>query len=173
MRIFKDNNGREWRLEVVIRTMKEVRDTVRTAAGEPVNLARLIEFEPGKPVNTALLDELARDPVLLAETLWALVRDQAPEGYGIEDFLLACDGDVLATAVDLLMEEVLDFFPEAKRRTLRLILDPIMKLREDANLKLDELAADPETAKKITAELRTYFASLTNAPASSGSTPED
>jgi len=172
MKIFKDANGREWKLAVTIRTLKEVRDTVRTRAGAPVNLAQLIEFAPDGKMDTGLLDELARDPVLLSETLWALVRDQAPEGYGIEEFLLACDGDVLCAAVDLLLEEVVDFFPEAKRRTLRLILNPIMKLKEDANSKLDALAADPETAKRIAKEVRTFFASSTGLPASSGSTPE-
>lgn len=173
MKIFKDANGREWKIAVTIRTLKAVRDTVRTQAGVPVNLAQMVEFAPDGKLDTGLLDELARDPVLLSETLWALVRDQAPEDFGIEDFLQACDGDVLCTAVDLLLEEVVDFFPEAKRRMLRLILNPIMKLKEDANSKLDALAADPETAKRIAEEVRTFFASSTSLPASSGSTPEN
>src|SRR6266852_4935338 len=106
MHTFKDANGKvQWQLEITVSSIRRV----RALAG--VDLLTLVKdgFKP--------LGELVGDAVRLADVLWALVQPQAERlAVSDEDFGRALYGDVIALAAEAFVEELVDFFPDAKAR---------------------------------------------------------
>ncbi|MCR9218211.1 MAG: hypothetical protein NXI14_13545, partial [bacterium] len=67
MRTFKDNQGREWTVEITVAAIKRVRGL----AG--VDLMEVLEGSNG------LIEKLVRDPVLLCDVIYAACKPQADE----------------------------------------------------------------------------------------------
>ena len=111
MRSFKDNEGRDWLVAVNVATVKRVR------AECGVDLASATE--PNAENGESPLERLAGDPVLLVDVLYSLCRKQA-EKRGVDDeaFGTAIAGDSVAAAADALMEAIVDFFPNPRRKLL-------------------------------------------------------
>jgi len=141
MKTFKDNEGRTWTVAVNIATVKRVKTLLR------VNLLDAIE---GK-----LIEKLATDPILLCDVIYAVCKPEADETkISDEQFGKAMAGDAIEHATTALLEELVDFFPEAKRLVLRKALGKFQKVEslaiETANKYLDS----PEMEKKIEAALK-------------------
>ena len=118
MKTFTDNTGRTWTLSVTVGTIKRV----RALCG--VDLANIITMESGKTPNVGLLERLAADPVLLVDVLFAVCKPEADaKGITDEEFGRAMAGDAIELAATALLDEIIDFFPEAKRKVFRKILD--------------------------------------------------
>jgi hypothetical protein len=65
MRSFKDNKNRTWTINITVAAIKRVRALC------DIDLYSLVEVgEDGSP-NTALLEHLSRDPVLLIDAIYA------------------------------------------------------------------------------------------------------
>ena len=108
MKTFTDNTGRTWTLSVTVGTIKRV----RALCG--VDLANIITMESGKTPNVGLLERLAADPVLLVDVLFAVCKPEADtKGITDEEFGRAMAGDVIELAATALLDEIIDFFPEA------------------------------------------------------------
>lgn len=78
-----------------------------------VNLYELVDdgFRP--------LSELISNPIRLSDVLYALCKDEADaREIGDEDFGRAMAGDVLTLAADAFVEELIDFFPDARTRAI-------------------------------------------------------
>ncbi len=61
--------------------------------------------------------KLVSDPVTLADVLYCLCKDQADkQSITDEDFGRALAGDVITLAADAFVEELIDFFPDARAR---------------------------------------------------------
>lgn len=117
MKSFKDSNGRTWLIEINVTAIKKV----RAICG--LNLVDIIQLEGGKP-NTEILDKLSADPCLLVDVLYVLCKDQADlDKISDEEFGRRMNGDAIEAATTAFLEEMIDFFPEAKRRVLRFIMD--------------------------------------------------
>jgi hypothetical protein len=102
MKTFTDSAGRTWTLAVTVGVVKRVRDL----AG-----VDLIEAATGD-----LWERLLEDPVLLVDTLYALVKPEADAGgVSDEEFGRALVGDALDGALAALEEELLAFFPRHQR----------------------------------------------------------
>lgn len=141
MRTFKDNAGRTWTVTVNVDAVKRVRSLL------DVNLLEVVD---GK-----LIERLAADPVLLCDVLYALVKPDADaKQVTDQDFGRGMAGDAIDLATTALLEELVDFFPQGKRRLLQKALAKLKdweaKALGVAERKLDspELDAQFENALK-------------------------
>jgi hypothetical protein len=157
MHSFQDNAGRTWTVAINVAAVKRVRSLMK------LDLYKLVDdgFKP--------LGELVADPVQLADVLYCLCKDEADaKQISDEDFGRALYGDAITLAAEAFVEELFDFFPDARTRmSLRKVVAAGKKVKarllDHAETVLDQL--DPE------AEARKLIASFGSSPGSSGSTP--
>lgn len=109
MREFTDAAGQAWSFELNISTVKKL-NAALAAGGYEIDLLE----------STNVLVRLA-NVILAADMLFLLVRDTAEQrGVTDEEFGSRLRGDVLYHARQALIEEYIDFFPEANvRESLR------------------------------------------------------
>ena len=157
MKTFIDNAGRTWTVQINVDAIKRV----RALAG--VNLLEVIAPAGSQE---SLLQRLVGDPILLCDCVYALCKPEADvRKVTDEDFGRAMGGDAIDSATTALLEELVDFFPQAKRRVLSKALAKLQKL-ENAALTAVEMRLDsPELERQMAAR-------LTELENSSGSAPE-
>ncbi len=147
MKSFTDNLGRAWTLVVNVATIKRV----RALCG--VDLNSIIEVEDGKP-TTKLLERLSTDPVLLVDVLYAVCRPECDsKNVSDEDFGAAMAGDAIENATSALLDEVIDFFPAAKRMASRKILSASRRFEEAARKRLQTVLEDGKFEENLASEL--------------------
>ena len=157
MRTFTDAAARTWSIQIHVAAIRRVRGLVG------VDLLQLIDdgFKP--------LAELVGDPVRLADVLYCLVKDQADEAnVSDEDFGRALAGDVLEMAAAAFLDELTDFFPDARvraglKRVMEAGREVRSKLLDHAEVQIGQLDVD-SVAKRL-------IDSFGSSPASSESTP--
>ena len=165
MKSFTDNNGRTWTLVVNVATIKRV----RALCG--VDLNSIVEVEDGKP-SAKLLERLSGDPVLLVDVLYAVCRPECEQkGVSDEDFGAAMAGDAVEQATDALLDEIIDFFPAAKRKAFQRILSASRRFGEAARRRLEATLADGRFEDALVSELERLTGLSPNAPESAESTP--
>ena len=147
MKSFTDNLGRAWTLVVNVATIKRV----RALCG--VDLNSIIEVEDGKP-TTKLLERLSTDPVLLVDVLYAICRPECDsKSVTDEDFGAAMAGDAIESATAALLDEVIDFFPAAKRLAFRKILSASRRFEQAARTRMQTMLEDGKFEEKLVSEL--------------------
>ena len=162
MQIFKDRNGQDWQVILNVFQMKRVR------ASLGVDLINVIELDKDGQVKVDMVDRIANDPCLLVDILWVLVQDQARTlNVTDEQFGTALAGDAIEAATKAFLDELVDFFPGAKRLFLRKAVDLARKFGGEWNEALEKALADPE----LEARVRQSMNSSTSSPESSESTP--
>ena len=146
MKTFTDNANRTWTVAVNVGAVKRMRDLLKLdLAGD--NLADVI----GK---------LANDPVALVDTLWVILQAQAEaQNVSAEAFADAIAGDVITRATEALLEEIVDFFPEPKRRTMRRILELMRSAERQALERLEAMAESPEMEARLQKEIDSVLTS--------------
>lgn len=160
MKSFTDTLGRTWTLVVNVATLKRV----RALCG--VDLNGIIEVEDGKP-ETRLLEKLSTDPVLLVDVLYAVCKPECERRkVSDEDFGSAMAGDAIDLATSALLDEIIDFFPEAKRQAFRKILSATRRFEEIAKKRLSETLADSKFEDSIVCELERLTGLSPSAPES-------
>lgn len=145
MRNFIDSSGRVWVVDISVATIKRV----RTLTG--VNLLEVIQGE--------LIEQLSSDPILLADCLYAVCQPQAVrEGVSDEAFGQSLAGDVIDRATTALLEGLIEFFPEPKRRLLEKATAKYRQVQTQAlalvEAKLDSPELEAKILKDLEAELR-------------------
>ena len=166
MKSFTDNAGRTWVVSVTVGTIKRV----RALCG--VDLANIITMEPGQTPKVDLLERLATDPVLLVDVLYAVCKDEADsKGVSDEEFGRGMAGDAIELATSALLDEIIDFFPETKRKVFRKILSATRRFETKSKKALATLLEDPALDGKIDAALERLTESSSNSPESPESTP--
>ena len=140
MKTFKDNAGRTWTVSVNVDAIKRVRSAL------DVDLMAAVEGE--------LLEQLSSDPVLLCDVIYVVCKPEADaQQVSDEDFGRAMAGDAIEHATTALLEELVDFFPQGKRRVLHKALAKLHSVEaravEYAQARLD----DPELERRIEAAL--------------------
>jgi hypothetical protein len=153
--VFKDRDGREWKLSVSVYTVKLLKTLLN------VDLMAVAVDQ-----NSWLYQPMKDNGCALVDAVYVLVKDQADAaGVSDMDFAKAMGGDSLASAADALLLEAVDFFHDPRTRGL------ISKAREKmqtltaqaynlANQKLES----PEVQNNFQKILGSAF---TTAPASS------
>ena len=136
MKTFTDNSDRTWTIHVHVESIKRVRSLCN------VDLLKVVEG--------TLLMELANDPILLCEVLYALCHEEAKaKSVSDVDFGKAMAGDAIERATEALLREIFDFFPPAKRDVLLRLEEKHKQMQQ----KMVEVAIkrleSPELMKKI------------------------
>lgn len=163
MKVFKDNAGREWTVEINVAALKRVKSLTG------VDLLGVLDG--------TLIERLIRDPVLLCDAVYAICKPQADErSVTDEDFGRSMAGDAIERATEALLEELVSFCPSPRDRAnlgrvLKATKEVMDKARDIVEAKLDsgelEKAAEQALAQAQTAP----GSSSGSAPASSESTP--
>ena len=163
MKTFTDHTGRTWILAINVGTIKRVRALC------DVDLCSIISIEKNGKPQIDLLERLATDPVLLVDVLYAVCKTEADSrNVTDEEFGRAMAGDAIELATAALLDEMIDFFPEAKRRVFRKILDATRRFENKSKQILTALLNDPALDVKIDKALE----ELTNSSAILPELPE-
>ena len=159
MKTFADNAGRNWTVQINVDAIKRVRDLVS------VNLLEVVE---GK-----LLDRLISDPVLLCDVIYAVCKPEADtKSVSDVDFGRAMAGDAIDAATTSLLEDLVDFFPQGRRKVLAKALNKLKALETAALKAVDARLDSPELERRLEKELQRLGTWSGDVPESSASTPE-
>jgi len=148
MKSFTDNLGRTWTLVVNVAAIKRV----RALCG--VDLNAIVEIDKDQNPTAELLERLSTDPVLLVDVLFAVCKPECDQkGVTDEDFGAAMAGDAIEQATGALLDEIVDFFPTAKRMALQKILAATRRFETLAKKRLEDLLANGKFEDKLVSEL--------------------
>ncbi len=154
MRTFKDNAGRTWSVTLNVLQMKRIR------AHLGIDLVNVITLDAGGKVKVDLVDRIANDPCLLVDILWVCVEDEAKAaGVTDEEFGRALAGDAIDEATKALLDELVDFFPGAKRLFLKKAVELARKYTGDMTAALEKALSDPELERRIEESMRSSASS--------------
>jgi hypothetical protein len=168
MKTFQDKNGRTWTITINVGAMKRV----RVLCG--VDLFNIVELDDKQNPKTDLLDRLSSDPILLVDVIYAVCKDEADKNnISDEAFGCAMSGDSIDAATDALLDEIVDFFPTAKRRVFQNLLSATRRFKAATEKQLNALLADGMMEGKITEALEISFGRATGTQASSESVRTD
>ena len=143
MHTFTDNAGRTWTITINVAAIKRVRGLLG------IDLYKLVDdgFKP--------LADLIGDPVQLADVLFVLCKDEADARQVTdEDFGRALYGDAITLAAEAFVEELVDFFPDARvRASLRKLVTAGKRVRDrlvdHAETLVDQIDPDREANRLI------------------------
>ena len=158
MHIFKDNQGRSWEFALNVWEMKRI----RAALG--LDLVNAVVVGKDGNVQADLVDRVANDPCLLVDILWVVCEAQAKEdGVSDIDFGSSLAGDAIEEATRAFLDELVDFFPGARRLFLRKAVDLARKFAAETGAALKAALESPEFDARIAASMN----SSTKSPESS------
>ena len=144
MRNFKDNRGRSWQIALNVYEMKRVRSVLG------VDLVNVITLGKDGKVQVDLIDRIANDPCLLVDILWVLVEAEAKEqGVSDVDFGSSLAGAAIEEATKAFLDELVDFFPGARRLFLKKAVEVSRQFGEEMTAALERTLADPEFEKRL------------------------
>lgn len=162
MKTFRDNKRRVWTLEVNVAAIKRVRGLCK------VDLNSIVEVDSENRPTARLLEQLSSDPVLLVDVLYAICKPDADkQGVTDEEFGEAMAGDAIEQATEALLDEIVDFFPSARRQVMRKILNATRRFEDIARTRLDRILQDEQFEAKLVSELGRSGGSFGTAPESS------
>lgn len=141
---FTDNRGNDWVVEVTVSTIKRVRSLTDVD---------LLDTEGGQ-----ILKDLASDPILLADVLYAVCKPQADErDISDEEFGEGLAGDAIANATDALLEALSDFFPGRRAELLKTALQKMDQMEETYLDQVEEKINDPALMDQMQESLEGMF----------------
>ncbi len=140
MKSFHDNAGRSWTVAIHVESVKRVKSLLG------VNLLEAVEG--------TLLERLVGDPILLCDVLYVLCKPEADaRGVSDEDFGKAMAGDAIELGTTALLEELVDFFPQAKRQVLAKALAKLQAFQAKAVEVASKRLDDPALERRLEALL--------------------
>ena len=143
MHSFVDNSRRTWEVAINVAAVKRIRGLLG------IDLYALVDD------GFKSLSKLVSDPVTLADVLYCLCKEQAnKQSISDEDFGRALAGDAITQAADAFVEELIDFFPDARARaSLRKAIEAGKTVRDKvlshAEKILDSIDTETEAKKWI------------------------
>ncbi len=166
MRQFTDTKGRVWDVELNVRQMKRVRDALG------IDLVNVIQAGKDGAVATDTLDRVANDPILLVDILWVLCEGQAKAaGVTDDDFGSSLAGDSISDATRAFLDELVDFFPGARRLFLKKAVDLARKFETENAEMLEKALASPEFEERLKTSLKPPAASRESAESTPAPSP--
>ena len=140
MHSFVDKSRRTWEVAINVAAVKRIRGLLG------IDLYALVDD------GFKSLSKLVSDPVTLADVLYCLCKDQADkQSINDEDFGRALAGDAITHAADAFVEELIDFFPDARARaSLRKAIEAGKTVRDKVLSHAEKIldSIDPETEAK-------------------------
>ena len=132
MKNFHDNAGRNWTVTLNVATLKRIR------ALTGIDLINIISLDEHRKPNVELLERLSEDPILLVDVLYAACKPEADsQSVTDEQFGAAMAGDAIEHATNALLDELVSFFPDPKRKVLQKILDANRRFGETFKRKVE------------------------------------
>ncbi len=154
MRTFKDGKGRTWEVALNVWQMKRIRDALG------IDLVNVISTGDDGSVKVDLVDRIANDPVLLVDILWVLCERSAKSaGVTDEDFGSSLAGDSIEEATRAFLDELVDFFPGARRLFLKKAVDLARKYTAETKDVLAKALEDPELTRRVEESMRSSASS--------------
>ena len=154
MRTFKDNEGRTWSVALNVHQMKRVR------AHLGIDLVNVIALDPDGKVKVDLVDRIAGDPCLLVDILWVCVEEEAKAaGVTDEQFGRSLAGDSIEEATRAFLDELVDFFPGAKRLFLKKAVELSRKYAGESTAALEKALEDSELERRVEESMRSSASS--------------
>ena len=109
-------------------------------------------------VDGDLIERLVADPVLVCDVVYCVCKPEADkQGVSDEEFGRAMAGDAIHNAADALLEEIVDFFPPAKRKILSAALAKMRSLETVAMDLAMERIDGTDFEKKLREQLAAEF----------------
>ena len=144
MHIFTDNKGRKWDIVLNVNQMKRVRAVLG------IDLVNVITLDAKGEVKVDIIDRIANDPCLLVDILCVLTEKQAAS-LGVSDiqFGESLAGDAIEDATKAFLDELVDFFPGAKRLFLQKAVTLARKYTLEMTSALEKALSDPELEKRV------------------------
>lgn len=144
MHIFTDNKGRKWDIVLNVNQIKRVRAVLG------IDLVNVITLDAKGEVKVDLIDRIANDPCLLVDILCVLTEKQAAS-LGVSDiqFGESLAGDAIEDATKAFLDELVDFFPGAKRLFLQKAVTLARKYTLEMTSALEKALSDPELEKRV------------------------
>jgi hypothetical protein len=160
MKTFNDNAARSWTVQINVDAIRRVRDLAS------VNLLEVIE---GK-----LIERLVSDPILLCDVIYVVCKPEADaREISDADFGRAMAGDAIDSATTALLEELVSFFPQAKRRVLAKALAKLQNLQRIVSERAESMLESPDLEQQILRQLDELDREAQLSPSnSSGNAPE-
>lgn len=144
MHIFTDNKGHKWDVVLNVSQMRRVRATLG------IDLVNVITLDAKGEVKVDLIDRIANDPCLLVDILCVLTKKQAEkEGVTETEFGESLAGESIEEATKAFLDELVDFFPGAKRLFLEKAVKLSRKYTEEMTSALATALNSPELEKRI------------------------
>ena len=166
MRQFTDTKERVWEVELNVRQMKRVRDILG------IDLVNVIQAGRDGTVATDTLDRVANDPILLVDILWVLCEGQAKAaGVTDDDFGSSLAGDSISDATRAFLDELVDFFPGARRLFLKKAVDLARKYETENLGLLEKALSSPEFEERLKTSLQPPAASRESAESTPAPSP--
>jgi len=157
MKAFKDTAGRTWTIAINVDAIKRVR--------------ALVQLDLLTALDGRLFHQLAEDPVLLVDTIYAVCKPEADvAGVTDEQFGRAMYGDAIEAATDAFLEELIDFFPSQRRAPLKKAQQKLQTMRTKAWNLVEQTLDSPAMDRKLQSELDKLTASLGSSLESPAST---
>lgn len=159
MHKFKDAAGREWELDFSLGMAAKLKDDLSVDV-----------LDGGES-----LTKLATDPYTTANVLYLICEEQATKAEVTdEQFGRLLKGDVIDSATEALLAELVDFFPKRQREALRTMLAKLNGMQDEAAKmgadKLNSKAMDEMMTRELSKASQEIDRLL--AGNSSGSVPE-
>ena len=165
MHVFKDTEGRAYSIEVNVLAIRKVR------AHCNINLLDVADASQGAG---GLLAQIAEDPVLLAEILYAIcVPDQEKSNEREAQFMAALSGEAVEQATMALLEGIADFFPKAKGALFRKVLEMARAQERKAASAIEQMLQSGELEQGLQEAMSGSAPPSMKSPESSESTPQD
>lgn len=157
MRQFKDLKGRAWDITITV--------------GDVARVKGAIGVDLNKAAGGKLIADLADDMAQFCGVLWALLEPQArAANVTPEEFGASMAGASIDAATDAFLEELVDYFPLAKRRVLAAAMAS-MRAETDRAVAFVEENMPREMRRLLDQKRLTLFGSLTSSEESSELTP--
>ena len=149
MQKFVDRKSNVWVVDIDSTTLRRV----KAIAG--VNLLEFVEGD--------LVERLSHDFLLLGDILYAVCKPQADQqGISDEEFGQGLAGDVISDATAALLEGLVAFFPEPRRRLLQTAAAKYRRVQTKA-IELVQMKLDsPEMEEQVLDKLRHDLARATS-----------
>ena len=165
MQKFIDRRGRVWIVDIDNTTLRRVK---------ALTDVRLLDAVEGD-----LVTQLSSDPLLLGDVLFAICKPQADQqDVDDESFAEGLAGDSLDEACKALVDALVAYFPESRRRHLRKAADKQKQIEQRGLAAIEKRLDDPNLVDRIVEDLERKLAvpklndSLSDSPESSESTPD-
>lgn len=150
--MFVDNKGESWDTRIDVSVIRRVRQE------HGIDLSKILSSQE----QTAALSD---DIVLLVDVLYAVCKPTADNRLiDAEAFAMRLSGNAIESAIDSLMQSIIDFFPQSRSKILRQIWDKTKEIQQVQIEQVQQSVSEWISKSLSTSMLDTPIANQTEKP---------